>query len=244
MALDILAVDDNGYNRFHDAVLRVDLCETVMQVCLDAEAGNEQALHLINAKTADGQTALHIAALVDNIEAAKVLLKPASGFNEADAAEAHGGTALLHAACGGHSEIAKAILASPKFTKVNLQAEDGTTALHQAARVGCADIVHAILKHQHFTRINQAEIIQGETALHLAASSGHSDIVQMLLTARADMNIETRGFIFRSTALDLARKGGHDDIAQVLAEAGALEASQGLRLPCCEVVCRADSTRC
>jgi hypothetical protein len=89
-------------------------------------------------------------------------------------------TRLSHAACEGHTEIVKALLAAPNID-VNAKDRSDTTPLSHAARWGHTEIVKALLAAPNID-VN-AKDRSDTTPLSHAACEGHTEIVKALLAA-------------------------------------------------------------
>jgi hypothetical protein len=132
----------------------------------------------INAKCADGSTALHCATFFSQADVfAAVLSRP--DFLEINAVNECGSTALHNAAYRGFGGMCSAIMARTDFVKINARNNCGYTALHSAAARNLADVCSAIVAHPEFTAVS-AKNIYGATALQMAQRYGHHDVVAVL----------------------------------------------------------------
>ena len=123
-----------------------------------------------------------------------------------------GWTPLHHAACGGHTEIAAALLDAG--ADVNAKGDGGWTPLHHAA---CGEHAEAVTTLLDAGADVNARDDDGWTPVHWAAIWAHTDIVRVLIAAGADVNAEDdAGW----TALCQAVRNGHDYIADLLRENG------------------------
>ncbi len=119
---------------------------------------------LAEARTEDGSTALHLAALEGEAAAARVLL---GGGAQVNARGLRQETPLHMAMYDGHREVAEVLLASG--AEVNARNTDGETPLHLAARKGYGDLVELLVDHQADV---DAKNRQDATPLHAAAAAG------------------------------------------------------------------------
>ncbi|RYE12762.1 MAG: hypothetical protein EOP34_10215, partial [Rickettsiales bacterium] len=121
--------------------------------------------------------------------------------------------ALIWAALGGHTEIAKLLIA--KGADVNIASRDGNTALTWPAYYGYKEIVDLLIKAgADVNVVNKG----GYTALISAASRGHTEIGELLIKAGADVNVVDKdGY----TALIWAASRGHTEIVDLFIKAGA-----------------------
>ena len=134
---------------------------------------------LAEARTEDGSTALHLAALEGQAAIARLLLASQAQVNARGLREE---TPLHMAMYDGHREVAELLLASQ--ADVNAQNTAGETPLHLAARKGYRELVELLLEHH--AEVN-AKDRQEATALHAAAAAGHKEVVELLLSQNADL---------------------------------------------------------
>ena len=136
-----------------------------------------------------------------------------------------GVTALHLAACGGHLEVARALLAASAH--VNAMARDGSP-LSVAVWEGKTELVALLLEHGANAR---AGATNGETALHAAAYKGNVEAGRLLIAHGADVNCRTTHgttdmFITSppvcgETPLHLAAAYGHREFVELLLAGGA-----------------------
>lgn len=140
----------------------------------------------VNAAEPDGMTALHWAALTDNIELGTVLLH--AGANIRAKTRLGGYTPLLMASKNGNVRSIEMLLdggADPNASTVN-----GSTPLMLAAASGRADAVTRLLDRG--ADINAREAAKGQTALMFAAASGRTDAIRVLVARGADVKAATK----------------------------------------------------
>ena len=143
----------------------------------------------VNAREADGTTALHWAARADDLETVQLLLR--AGAN-ADVTNRNRVTPLSLAAINGNAAIVEALLnagADP-----NAPLSQGQTALMTAARTGNPDAVKALVAHG--ADVNAREDIFGETALVWAATENHAEAIKVLVQHGADVNVRSDALKF------------------------------------------------
>lgn len=163
----------------------------------------------VNAAQADGMTALHWAAQLDNLETAKLLL--ASGA-DAQATNRYGVTPLSLACVNGIEGVVAALLDAGADANTTLRG--GETALMTAARTGRVVPVKLLLSRGGKV---DAHDRKGQTALMWAAADGHAAVVELLIKAGADANARlSSGF----TPLLFAVREGRMEVVQSLLRAG------------------------
>ena len=129
---------------------------------------------LAKAWSADGFTALHLAAFFARPEIARQLL--AHGADVAAVAKNDMKVQPLHsAAAGGSREIVAQLLAGG--AEVNAQQDGGFTALHAAAQEGDRSMTELLLAHGADASRKTED---GKTPLDLAAGRGHEEIEKIL----------------------------------------------------------------
>jgi ankyrin repeat protein len=136
----------------------------------------------VNERTGDGTTALHWAALTNDIETAELLLRSGASV---DIANDHGVTPLSLACTNGSADLVKKLLsasANPDATTVM-----GETVLMTCAATGNAEAVTALLRHGAKS-INAKENSRGQTALMWAAAHRHPEVVRVLIAHGADVH--------------------------------------------------------
>jgi len=116
-----------------------------------------------------------------------------------------GGTSVMFAAAGGHTNCTKALI-------------DEGAEINAIARA-TPDYLKKLKKMiEEGTVPNDDPHVDGVTAVHVAAQGGHLDCVQLLITAGAKVSIaDDEG----RTPLALAIKGNYGEVASLLVESGA-----------------------
>jgi uncharacterized protein len=164
----------------------------------------------VNQGQADGMTALHWAAYLDDLVMAKLLLNAKADVNAAN----HYDVTPLSLACTNGSEaIVELLLAAGAPANTKLRGEE--TVLMTAARTGKLGPVRALLARG--ADVNARER-HGQTALMWAAAEGHQAVVKALLEAGAEFRDRLpSGF----TPLFFAVREGRSEVVRVLLKAGA-----------------------
>ncbi|WP_428100010.1 ankyrin repeat domain-containing protein [Candidatus Rariloculus sp.] len=180
---------------------------------IDAVADNDAAVVRVmldegadvNAREADGTTALHTAARLGAVETAGLLIGAGA---ELDAATRYGVTPLALAAANGSPEFVARLLdagADP-----NTMSREGQTVLMGAALNGTPATIQRLL--QSGADVNATEQFRGQTALMWAAAKGNTNAVAALVAAGADISAESRAgftaflFAVRQDRIGAARK--------------------------------------
>jgi ankyrin repeat protein len=195
---------------------------------------NHQAIHAlldqhanVNAREADGATALHWAVRGDDLETVRLLLRAGASVNVANR---YGVTPLMLAATNGSAEITDALLRAGADATASLP--EGETVLMTAARTGNPDVVKALIARG--ADVSARDNWLGETALMWAAAENHAEAARTLIQHGADLNVHSAptryprptggqtllprgGF----TALMYAARENAMDAARALADAGA-----------------------
>ena len=176
----------------------------------------------VNASEADGMTALHWAAHLDDTDTATLLLRSGADVN---AANLLGVTPVRLASVNGSVRMLDVLLTAG--ANPNAAIGEGETALMTAARTGRVDAIQ--LLRDHGADVDRA-LEGGQTALMWAAAEGHDAAVRALVAAGADVGARTdtevarwfrRSPIGGFTAFLFAVRAGHTEAVRALLEAGA-----------------------
>ena len=159
-----------------------DRDEKTVQALLETHAD-------VNARQADGATALHWAAHWDDLQVANLLIRSDANVN---AATELGITPLSLACENGSAQMVDALLnagAAPNATTAY-----GETVLMACVQTGSVEAVQSLLARG--ANVNAREPERGQTALMRAAAENHAGVVRALLAHGAEINA-------RSSALNL-----------------------------------------
>ncbi len=141
----------------------------------------------VNAAQGDGTTALHWAAIRNDLEIGRLLIR--SGANVNAATRIGGLTPLYLAATAGNaamiSELLKAGASAKSANSVN-----GTTALMKASAAGSAEAVKLLLDRG--ADVNAKESGLGQTALMFAAAYDRASVVTLLAGRGADLKAASK----------------------------------------------------
>ena len=129
----------------------------------------------VNAKDANGNTALILAAKTGRKELCEALIAAGADVNAQNKA---GETALIWAAARKFSDVAQVLVEAK--ADVNIQSNVGYTALHEAAQKGCLEMVQYLIAKG--ADVN-AKTKDGMTALNLATKYNRKQTAMTLLEA-------------------------------------------------------------
>ncbi len=160
---------------------------------------------LAAARTEDGSTALHLAALEGHSAIARLLLDSQAQVNARGLREE---TPLHMAMYDGHREMAELLLSSQ--ADISAQNTAGETPLHIAARKGHRELVALLLEHH--ADMN-AKDRQDATPLHAAVAEGHKEVAELLLRYNADLAARDKA---GRTPKALAAEKGHAALVELL----------------------------
>jgi uncharacterized protein len=173
----------------------------------------------VNAPQADGTTALHWAAYVDDVELAKLLLDAGA---KPSAVNRYGMTVLAQACINGDGPMVELLLqhgADP-----NQALPDGETPLMTASRTGKAAAVRTLLARGALV---DAKEVRGQTAIVWAAAEGNVAAARELIQGGANFKIRLNSGM---TPLLLAVREGKMEMVRLLLKSGA-DVNETLQIP-------------
>jgi ankyrin repeat protein len=138
----------------------------------------------VNATEADGTTAMHWAARLNDLEIADLLL--GAGAN-VKAANRFGATPLSLASINGNAAMIQKILKAGEDPN-RVASDAGDTALMLAARTGKPDAVKVLLEHG--ADVNKTNL-EGQTALMWAVAERNAAAAKTLIEHGAEVNAQT-----------------------------------------------------
>jgi uncharacterized protein len=181
----------------------------------------------VNAKEADGTTALHWAVQAGDLATVKQLLDARADVN---ASNRYAVTPLSVAATNGREQMIAVLVAAG--ANVNAALLEGETVLMTAARTGNPAVVGLLLEHG--ADANAREQGYGETALMWATAQNHPEAVRRLIEGGAEINARSAVMKYAKprtpitvlprggwTPLMYAARQGSMEAARVLVTAGA-----------------------
>jgi ankyrin repeat protein len=216
--IDVNTMDNRGYSAMVAAIEKENI--EIVKLLITARAD-------VNAKILDqqyGEMSLlnwavryeHQDIVLSCIQAGAYL----NNIDDYDCLNNDGLITLYYAACEGHTEIAKLLIALG--TDVNAiweyedeESQDNETVLMVAARHGHTEIVKLLIDSRASIDIPDND---GKTALIIAGSKGHTETAKLLIAKGADVNAGANdGY----TALIEAASKEHTEIVKLLISASA-----------------------
>ncbi|XP_051950464.1 NF-kappa-B inhibitor alpha-like isoform X1 [Xyrauchen texanus] len=156
-----------------------------VQYLLEEIAGDNSWTPYLDIQNDLGQTALHLAIIVDRSECVRALLW--SGAN-AELQERGGNTPLHLAVRELRTECVRELTSCPRTPPEHLNITNyaGVSALHLAVLKGNCDIIRMLLEAG--ADANQRDLGSGRSPLHWAVEGQRSAVVELLLSAGAVVN--------------------------------------------------------
>ncbi|EAU81638.2 ankyrin repeat domain-containing protein 50 [Coprinopsis cinerea okayama7 len=169
----------------------------------------------VNARSRDGDTALHLAGHNGHGTCVNILLQFPAAI-DVNARDDRGRTALMQAAIGRHQDVVQRLLVEPGID-VHAVDREGRTVLMEAAARGFKDVVERLLAEPGIA-VNAVDA-EGRTALMEAAVHGRKDVVERLLAEPGiDANaVDEQG---RTALMDASLYGDVYVVERLLAEPG------------------------
>ncbi|KAL8599445.1 hypothetical protein ACOMHN_066464 [Nucella lapillus] len=168
----------------------------------------------VDAGTKNGARALHFVGLCPTHSASASITQHLLWAGaDVNAQDHEGRTALLYAACNGHSDTAEQLI--QHGADVNAQNEWGDTPLFCAVRNGHTDTSQVLIRHGADVNVHYE---WGDTPLLCAVWHDLSDTAELLIRHGADVNAQNED---GSSPLLHAAREGRSRIAEVLIHHGA-----------------------
>ena len=167
----------------------------------------------VNAADGDGATALHWAALNDDVAIGRLLIDAGARVGATTRFDA---TPIVLAAENGSAPFLELLLEAGADS--DWATPDGETVLMMVARNGRTDAVRLLLERG--ADPNRTESWRGQTALMWAATENRLDAAEALIAAGANVHARSTGRLAFSPLL-FAVRAGHVEMARLLLDAGA-----------------------
>jgi ankyrin repeat protein len=166
----------------------------------------------VNARQADGATALHWAAHFGDVTIAELLIRAGARATVADDT----GVTPVHLACTSRSAALVDLLleagADPNATLLN-----GETALMTCARTGEVDAVKALVARG--ADVNRREPFHDQTALMWAAAERHPGVVAALIDRGASVTARSRTYTQTVTS-EVTQRAGREELNYTVPRGG------------------------
>ena len=160
---------------------------------------------LANARNAEGEPLLYVAAESGSVDLVGVVLEAGADVN----GRSENGETALHAA-GMQGSAGVATLLLEKGANPELANRDGERALYWAAATGTLEVVKVLLDKGVALNVQD---VRGNTALHGAADGGHAAVVKLLLEKKANALIRNREGLLPA---GIARAREHKEVEALL----------------------------
>ncbi|KAL4716023.1 hypothetical protein ACJJTC_003812 [Scirpophaga incertulas] len=188
-------------------------------VCVALEAGADVTL-----KANDGETPIHSAAALGNLEVLNEILSAAKQKDSIDYQNDGGETALFKAVANGFDNCVTAILDKGASIRITLRGD--INVFHVAAKNGHFRIIEILLNHlkddeEAYVMLNSltesTAYAEGFAALHFAVKGNHLKCVQCLLDNNANIRQKTTLMPHNCfTPLHIAAENNYFEIAELL----------------------------
>ena len=154
----------------------------------------------VNAAQGDGMTALHWAAVHNDVAMAELVLY--AGANVASTTRLGGYTPLHLASREGLGDAVGALLDAG--SKPNTFTSTGVSAIHLAAQAGQPDAIRALLEHG--AEVDARDAYAGRTPLMFATAQNRLQAMGILMQAGADVALATEGKDLQAMAKEDGRE--------------------------------------
>ncbi|MGB3863083.1 MAG: ankyrin repeat domain-containing protein, partial [Candidatus Aminicenantaceae bacterium] len=191
-----------GADDIHEAVQQGDISKTQNLIAKDPS--------VLNSKTEDGRTPLHVAVMGGHKELVEYLIREGANI---DAPDKEGRTPLLNAIMLKKPDLAHRLI--KLGADVKIKSEEGANAIIYALFFGPEDLIEPILDSGQ--DVNE-RYEGGVTLMQGAAAFGHKNALNVLLEQGADVNVSSdRG----ETPLYFGVQQGRTEIVEWLLSHGA-----------------------
>ncbi|XP_038218619.1 transient receptor potential channel pyrexia-like [Zerene cesonia] len=184
-------------------------------VCIALEAGADVTL-----RANDGETPLHSAADLGNLDVLMEILSVAKKQNILDCQNEEGQTALFKAIMNGHIECVNALL--EEGASIKIQLPGNVNVLHIATEYNHVEILRLLLEYNGGEAINMINLLtagdrRGFGPVHFAVANNSVPCFELLLSKNADIRLRTTSSPHSSsTPLHLAATKNFIDVANFI----------------------------
>ncbi|KAJ8710567.1 hypothetical protein PYW08_009082 [Mythimna loreyi] len=211
----LLAIVDVKDKEGHSVLQAAVEAAWVPGVCIALEAGAD-----VTSKANDGETPIHSAAALGNLDVLNEILSIAKQRDALDYQNEEGETALFKAIIHGHVNCVRQILNEGANLKITLPGE--VNIFHIAADYGHLDVLRVLLEFDELVTKAMINTLtaadrRGFGPIHFAVFNNHPDCVELLLSKGADIRLRTTCSPHKSsTPLHLAAVKNTVDIAKTI----------------------------
>ncbi|KAJ3094351.1 hypothetical protein HDU96_001719 [Phlyctochytrium bullatum] len=216
---DPAKADENGVTPLHLAVMGGH--EDVVGALLKFRKGDRKWLNsracIPNVKLPQNVTALHLAAIHDNLQILIALLNHHDV--DVEARDSDYATPLHRAVMAGNAKAVEVLLQRKACVQTRLVDDKqnrtpSMTPLMLGAREGRVDICRLLVEYG--ANVNDVNDDM-ESAIFAAVRGKHPDVVELLIEFDADLNVENKS---KKTVRRVARKEGTEEIVEILKQHG------------------------
>ncbi|CAH2097462.1 unnamed protein product [Euphydryas editha] len=184
-------------------------------VCIALEAGAD-----VTMKANDGETPIHSAANLGDIDVLNEMLSLAKQKDFIDYQNGEGETPLFKAIINGHLQCVEALL--NEGASIKLTMPGNVNVLHKAAEYGHIDILQYLIEYddgiakEMINSLTESDR-RGFGPIHFAVFNNNSECLNYLISKNADIRLRTTGTPHKSsTPLHLAAMKNFEDIGKII----------------------------
>ncbi|CAG5022591.1 unnamed protein product, partial [Parnassius apollo] len=210
-----MAMVDVKDNEGHTVLQAAVEAAWVPGVCIALEAGAD-----VTMKANDGETPIHSAAALGNLDVLTEILSVAKQKDFIDCQNEEGETPLFKSIIHGHHECVATMLQEGASIKITLPGD--VNVFHVAAENGLLEILKILLEFDDdITKVMINSLTSsdrlGYGPIHFAVFNNHVLCVKLLLSKNADVRLRTTNAPAKSsTPLHIAALKNHAEVAKVI----------------------------
>nr|XP_026490186.1 transient receptor potential channel pyrexia-like isoform X1 [Vanessa tameamea] len=203
--------DKDGYTVLQAAVRAA----WVPGVCIALESGAD-----VTMKANDGETPIHSAATLGNLDVLNEILSLAKQKDFIDYQNEEGETPLMKAIINGHLNCVEAILNDGASIKLTMPGD--INVLHIAAEYGHIDILKFLIEYDENATEEMINAVtspdrRGFGPIHFSVFNNNTDCLIYLISKNADIRLRTTSSPHKSsTPLHLAAMKNYEEIAKII----------------------------